>query len=104
MKTPDEWRTFLARFWQGSLQYAYEQGGDAKTWITKGLKGLSKDENRAVADFLDTLLALDLSPEEMARVWNENCQEYYIGPGEVGKPDVLFTFIRDKAREMSGGT
>ena len=100
---PEEWGKFLAWLWQGSLQYAIEQGGDEKTWITNGLKGLSKDENRVVAEFLDTLLAFDLSPEEMARVWNENCQEYYLGPRTAGRSDGLFTFIRDKAREMSGG-
>lgn len=58
-----------------------------------------------VADFLASVLALDLPPAELVRVWNENCYNYYIGPGEdERRPDVLFAFIRDKAREMNGGT
>ncbi|QRG09115.1 hypothetical protein EZH22_13075 [Xanthobacter dioxanivorans] len=64
---------------------------------------MTEDERSAVAGFLDSVLALDLAPAELMRVWNDHCDGYYIRPGEGGsRPDVLFAFIRDTAREMNG--
>ncbi|MCG5235851.1 hypothetical protein [Xanthobacter oligotrophicus] len=93
---PPEWRTFLRAYWLRNL----EQPFDEDLWLTRALKWLTPAERRALAAFLDTVLARNLPRTELIRVWNNHCNEWKIG--DSGRPHLFFIAIRDRALQVGG--